>query len=121
MTRRRSVHRRPSRPALAAAACVLLLTAPPAPAQPSGEVRAAPPAPAQPPGEAAPGAAAGPVRDWRHVQSPRARTELREREAGVADPARREDGQLRELDALSRQLAPGVPLPAPGLDPAQRR
>jgi hypothetical protein len=76
----------------------------------------------QPPGEAVPGAAGnGPVRDWRHVQSPRARTELREREAGVADPARREDGQLRELDALSRQLAPGVPLPAPGLDPAQRR
>jgi hypothetical protein len=63
----------------------------------------------------------GPVRDGRHVPIPRARTERREREAGVADPARREDGQLRELDALSRQLAPGVSVPAPGLDPAQRR
>ena len=86
MTRRRSVHRRPSRPPLAAAAASALLLA-------------APLAPAQPPGEAMPGAAAGdgPVRE------------------------RREDGQLRELDALSRQLAPGVPLPAPGLDPAQRR
>jgi hypothetical protein len=50
----------------------------------------------------------------------REETELRERGAGVAGPARRERDQLRELDELSRQLAPGAPLPAPAVGDGRR-
>jgi hypothetical protein len=92
-----------------AAACAPLLAASPAPAQSPG-------------GAPAPGPAAGegPIRDWRRMPIAREETELRERGAGVAGPARRERDQLRELDELSRQRAPGAPLPAPAVGDGRR-
>lgn len=59
----------------------------------------------------------GPIRDGLRVPIPREATTERERAAGVARPEEREAAQLRDLNALSRQLAPEVPVPAPSLAP----
>jgi hypothetical protein len=43
----------------------------------------------------------------------RAQTESKLRESGVAPPPNQDEQQLRDLNALSRQLTPGTPVPAP--------
>lgn len=71
------------------------------------------PAAAPPPSSAR----GGPIQDGLRVPIPRGATAERERAAGVARPREQEAEQLRDLNALSRQLAPTVPLPAPGAAP----
>jgi hypothetical protein len=51
----------------------------------------------------------------------RHQVEQRQRTAGAALHPEREREQLRILNELSRTLAPGVPVPAPGLDRADAR
>jgi hypothetical protein len=51
----------------------------------------------------------------------RHQVEQRQRAAGAALHPEREREQLRILNELSRTLAPGVPMPAPGLDRADAR
>jgi hypothetical protein len=43
----------------------------------------------------------------------RGQVERQQRAAGVSTPPEREREQLRDLNALSRELAPAAPLPAP--------
>lgn len=91
-------------------ACAALLAGPGAMAQPSG------PGPAE--SRAAGGE--GPIRDGLRVPIPRDITEQRQREAGIGRPEELGERQLRELNELSRQLAPGVPVPAPDVNETRR-
>ncbi|WP_135465878.1 hypothetical protein [Crenalkalicoccus roseus] len=70
------------------------------------------------------GGAAGqepPPAGARSAQQPtREATEARKREAGVELPPTERREQLRELNALSRELAPNLPVPAPEVAPERR-
>jgi len=60
----------------------------------------------------------GPIRGGMRQPEPRASVQERERAAGVATPSEQEQRELRELNDLSRQLAPpGTPVPAPQVAP----
>jgi hypothetical protein len=48
-------------------------------------------------------------------QPPRNQVEQQERATGVAPAPERREEQLRDLNELSRQLAPSNPVPAPGV------
>lgn len=48
-------------------------------------------------------------------QPSRDRVLQQERDAGLATSPERRQEQLRDLNAISRQIAPGVPAPAPGV------
>jgi hypothetical protein len=56
------------------------------------------------------------------AQTRRGALEQQQRAAGVANPAERDAQQLRDLNALSKQLAPNAPPPAPeaGTSPPAR-
>jgi hypothetical protein len=74
------------------------------------------PTPPGAPREAAP--PPGPIRGGMRQPEPRASVQERERAAGVATPSEQEQRELRELNDLSRQLAPpGTPVPAPQVAP----
>ena len=49
-------------------------------------------------------------------ETPRERVQERLREAEAARPPERDVEQLRDLNALSRELAPNVPVPAPRVE-----
>jgi hypothetical protein len=49
--------------------------------------------------------------------SQRERIEQRLREAGVAAPPEQEREQLRDLNAITREIAPSAPVPAPEVEP----
>jgi len=61
-----------------------------------------------------------PIEGGLRTPIPRAATEQRERGAGVAADADRETRELRDLNALSRQLAPDAPPPAPEAERRQK-
>ena len=61
----------------------------------------------------------GPIQGGYQVPTSRGLDEARERPAGVAASSERERQQLQVLNELALQLAPGTPLPAPGV--ARRR
>ena len=52
----------------------------------------------------------------RGARLPRARVEQQLRASGVAAPPEREREQLRDLNEVSRQIAPSNPVPAPGVE-----
>ncbi|WP_431267943.1 hypothetical protein [Dankookia sp. P2] len=74
-------------------------------------------APRHPAGEAPPPGPARPVRLVARAsggaQTHRGALEQQQRSAGVANPAARDAQQLRDLNAMSKQLAPNAPVPAP--------
>lgn len=54
------------------------------------------------------------------LQGRRDALERQQHEAGIASPAEREAQQLRDLNAMSRELAPNAPLPAPEVGTPRR-
>jgi hypothetical protein len=54
------------------------------------------------------------------AQTHRGALEQRQRSAGVANPSDRDAEQLRDLNAMSKQLAPNAPVPAPEAGAAPR-
>jgi len=108
----------------AAGLCLGLLTAtaaPPALGQPLGQPDRGPPGEAagEVSREPSPGSLTqgGPIQGGRRVPVARDTVEERQRAAGVAADAERERRQLEDLNAISRQLTPSTPLPAPELAP----
>jgi hypothetical protein len=87
-----------------AAACGVLLAGAPALGQP------------HPSADPTPGSRYAPIQDGRRVPIPREQTLQRLREAGIARPQEHRAEQLEDLNEISRQLAPDVPVPAPEIE-----